>query len=68
MYVNLFYVVVIIYFLLMNRLSISLGEQNFPAVEELNNAEITNYVMIIIIIILQYVHFGCRNLLTPREN
>lgn len=68
MYVNLFYVVVIIYFLLMNRLSISLGEQNFPAVEELNNAEITNYVMIIIIIILQYVHFRCRNLLIPREN
>lgn len=43
MYVNLFYIVFIIYFLLMNCLIISLGEQNFPAVEELNNAEITDY-------------------------
>lgn len=43
MYVNLFYTIFIIYFLLMNRLIISLGEQNFSAVEDLNNAEITNY-------------------------
>lgn len=45
MYVNLFYAIFIIYFLLMNRLIISLGEQNFSAVEDLNNAEITNYVI-----------------------
>lgn len=29
----------------MNRLIISLGEQNFSAVGDLNNAEITNYVI-----------------------
>lgn len=28
----------------MSRLIISLGEQNFPALEDLNNARITNYV------------------------
>lgn len=61
MYVNLVYIVFIIYFLLMNRLIIFLGEQNFPAVEELNNAEITNYV---IVFFFQYAHFRCRKILT----
>jgi hypothetical protein len=27
----------------MSRLIISLGEQNFPALEDVNNAKITNY-------------------------
>lgn len=58
MYVNLFYIVFITYFLLMNRLITSLGEQNFPAVEDLNNAEITN------VIFFQHAHFRCRKILT----
>lgn len=32
----------------MSRLIISLGEQNFPALEDLNNAKITNYVFFLI--------------------
>lgn len=32
----------------MSRLIISLGEQNFPALEDLNNARITNYVFFFI--------------------
>lgn len=53
MYVNFFYALFIIYLLLMNRLIISLGEQNFSAVGDLNNAEITNYV----IFFFQHAHF-----------
>lgn len=52
MYVNFLSVEFIIYFLLMNHLIIFLGEQNFPAVGDLNNAEITNYV-----IFFQHAHF-----------
>lgn len=43
----------------MNPLIISLGEQNFLAVEDLNNAAITNYV-----IFFQLAHFRCRKSLT----
>lgn len=34
-----------IHYLLMNHLVISFGEQNFPVFEDLNNVEITNYVI-----------------------
>lgn len=63
MYVNLFYTIFIIYFLLMNRLIISLGEQNFSAVEDLNNAEITNYVFFFFI-----MHISDAERFLPREH
>ena len=51
---NLFYIVFIIYFLLMNLFFFtSLGEQNFPAVEDLNNSEITDYGIFFSVCIFQ---------------
>lgn len=46
----------------MNRLITSLGEQNFPAVEDLNNAEITNYV------IFFSMHISDAERFLPKEN